>query len=117
MAQDYIFHFLKIVLALADYIGIMRKEKQDPQKKECKMFKYPSPEGVDFDVQDVNLILNDTFNCPTFEEVNLILASMVDNKLIEPIDDPNEFIVQEDYSWVLGMNSGNEYYRADNGEF
>lgn len=105
------------MLALADYIGIMRKEKQDPQKKECKMFKYPSPEGVDFDVQDVNLILSDTFNCPTFEEVNLILASMADNKLIEPIDDPNEFIVQEDYSWVLGMNSGNEYYRADNGEF
>lgn len=52
-----------------------------------------------------------------FEDVNLILASMVDNKLIEPIDDPNEFIVQEDYSWVLGMNSGNEYYYADNGEF
>ena len=52
-----------------------------------------------------------------FEDVNLILASMVDNKLIEPIDDPNEFIVQEDYSWVLGMNAGNEYYRADNGEF
>ena len=52
-----------------------------------------------------------------FEDVNLILACMVDNKLIEPIDDPNEFIVQEDYSWVLGMNSGNEYYRADNGEF
>ena len=76
---------------MADYIGIMRKEKQDPKGK------------------------NKMFN--NFEDVNLILASMVDNKLIEPIDDPNEFIVQEDYSWVLGMNAGNEYYRADNGEF
>lgn len=76
---------------MADYIGIMRKEKQDHKGK------------------------NKMFN--NFEDVNLILASMVDNKLIEPIDDPNEFIVQEDYSWVLGMNSGNEYYRADNGEF
>ena len=60
---------------------------------------------------------SDAFNYPTFEEVNLLLASMVDDKLIEPIDDPNELIVQEDYSWVLGMNFGNEYYRADNGEF
>ena len=99
MAQDYIFHFLKIVLAMADYIGIMRKEKQDPKGKN-KMFNY---NGFVYD--------------GNFEDVNLILASMVDNKLIEPIDDPNEFIVQEDYSWVLGMNAGNEYYRADNGEF
>ena len=51
------------------------------------------------------------------EDLNLELGSMVDNKLIEPIDDPNEFVVQEDFSWVVGMNTGNEYYRADNGEF
>ena len=34
-----------------------------------------------------------------FDDVNLLLASFVDLKLVEPIDDPNEFIVQEDYSF------------------
>ena len=52
-----------------------------------------------------------------FDDVNLVLASLVDHKLVEPIDDPEEFIVQEDYSWVLGMNMGEEYYYADTGEF
>ena len=52
-----------------------------------------------------------------FDDVNLLLASFVDLKLVEPIDDPNEFIVQEDYSWVLGMNTGDEYHYADTGEF
>jgi hypothetical protein len=55
----------------------------------------------------INLLDN-----PNFE-----LASLVDLKLVEPIDDPNEFIVQEDYSWVLGMNTGDEYHYADTGEF
>ncbi len=84
---------------MADYIGIMRKEKQDPKGKN-KMFNY---NGFVFG--------------GICEDLNLELGSMVDNKLIEPIDDPNEFIVQEDFSWVVGMNSGNEYYYADNGEF
>ena len=52
-----------------------------------------------------------------FDDVNLVLASLVDMKVVEPIDDPNEFIVQEDYSWVLGMNTGDEYHYADSGEF
>jgi len=52
-----------------------------------------------------------------FDNVNLLLASLVDMKVVEPIDDPNEFIVQEDYSWVLGMNTGDEHYYADSGEF
>ena len=52
-----------------------------------------------------------------FDDVNLVLASLVDHKLVEPIDDPEEFIVQEDYSWVLGMSMGEECYYADTGEF
>jgi len=55
----------------------------------------------------INLLDN-----PNFE-----LASLVDLKLVEPIDDPNQFVVQDDYELVIGMKSGNEFYRADTGEY
>ncbi len=63
------------------------------------------------------LILKEKKMLNNFDDVNLVLASLVDMKVVEPIDDPNEFIVQEDYSWVLGMNTGDEHYYADSGEF
>ena len=50
-------------------------------------------------------------------DINDVLQESVSFGLIEPIDDPNQFVVQDDYEFVLGMNTGNEFYRADTGEY